>query len=66
MYRLNTTIQGNRIGTNAAGDAALPNGGNGVEIGDGVTVGGTAPGAGNLISGNSMSGVLVGSHPATI
>ncbi len=61
-------VQGNRIGTNAAGTAALPNGvGVSVEIGSN-TIGGAAAGAGNLISGNtrgidldgeSVSGVLV-------
>ena len=50
-------IQGNFIGTNASGSAALPNGVNGIDIGRSAqsgnnTVGGTAPGAGNLISGN--------------
>jgi len=50
-------IQGNFIGTNASGSAALPNGVNGIDIGGSAqsgnnTVGGTAPGAGNLISGN--------------
>jgi len=40
-------IQGNFIGTNASGTAALPNGECGIELsGRGVTIGGTAPGAG--------------------
>ena len=58
-------IQGNRIGTNAAGTAALANGGPGVEITGplfavtGNTIGGTAPGAGNLISGNAGEGVVI-------
>ena len=55
------TIQGNFIGTNAAGTAALKN----VFIGIGISgsqaannmIGGTAPGAGNLISGNG-TGIL--------
>ena len=56
----NNRIQGNYIGTNAAGVAALDNitgvyfynaGSN--------TIGGTAPGAGNLISGNSNSGIQI-------
>jgi len=48
-----TVIQGNYIGTNAAGDAAIPNG-KGVSIKDseGNTVGGDNAGERNLISGN--------------
>ena len=47
-------IEGNYIGTNAAGTAALGNFTDGVRVGaaSDVTVGGTAPGAGNVISGN--------------
>ena len=58
-------IEGNFIGTNAAGTAALPNDFgvffNGAVSGSvtGVTVGGTTPAARNLISGNSGRGVLV-------
>ena len=61
-------VLGNRIGTNAAGTAAIPNGvGVSVQIGNN-TIGGAAAGAGNLISGNTrgidlngetVSGVLV-------
>lgn len=57
-----TTIQGNRIGTNAAGTAALPNS-NGIitycsnSSIDNTTIGGQEPGMGNLISGNSKSGI---------
>ena len=52
-------VQGNFIGTNAAGTAALANQGDGVWLDDafGDTIGGTAAGAGNLISGNNGSGV---------
>ena len=55
-------VQGNYIGTDAAGENALANGGNGVLGGGGVsfvTIGGTAAGAGNLISGNKLAGVLI-------
>ena len=53
------TVEGNRIGTNAAGSAALPNG-TGVQVvigGSGIIIGGTSVAAGNLISGNSIHGV---------
>lgn len=50
------TISGNYIGASAAG-VALPFTGNGVWVGSGaaVMVGGTAPGAGNLIVGDPSS-----------
>src|SRR5579884_324983 len=53
-------VLGNSIGTDAAGNAALANG-NGIEIvSSNNTVGGTSPGAGNVISGNG-DGVLLSS-----
>src|SRR5262249_47815088 len=54
-------IQGNRIGTNAAGTVAVPNTLNGIDIQGAVNnlVGGTAGGAGNLISGNGSDGVSI-------
>ncbi|MFV2066545.1 MAG: hypothetical protein ACC645_06155, partial [Pirellulales bacterium] len=50
-----TVIQGNRVGTNAAGDAAVANLGYGISIdgGTGRTIGGTAAEARNVISGNA-------------
>lgn len=57
-----TTIQGNRIGTNAEGTAALPNR-NGIityfstSSIDNTTIGGQEPGMGNIISGNSAAGI---------
>ncbi|MCS6815973.1 MAG: FG-GAP-like repeat-containing protein [Blastocatellia bacterium] len=54
-------ILGNYIGTTADGLSALPNGGAGIFISgarDNV-IGGREPGAGNLISGNSGSGVQI-------
>jgi titin len=52
-------VQGNFIGTNLAGTAALANGSAGVDITSSAnTVGGTAAGAGNVISGNGGSGVV--------
>jgi hypothetical protein len=57
----NNVVQSNFIGTNAAGTAALPNL-NGVEINVGAannTIGGTTATTGNIISGNTNSGVLI-------
>jgi titin len=60
-----TRVQGNKIGTNAAGTAAVANGSAGITIdGSNNTVGGTAAGAGNLISGNSLDGILIKDQPA--
>ena len=51
-------VQGNYIGTNAAATAAMPNGQRGVNIQSPLSannvIGGTAAGAGNLISGNDV------------
>ena len=52
-------MQGNIIGTNAAG---LGNAGPGIFIFNGATnhvIGGSAAGAGNVISGNSGAGISV-------
>src|SRR5262249_13094105 len=57
----NAVIAGNFIGTNAAGTAAIGNT-TGVRLQGGAhdnTVGGTAIGAGNLISGNSADGIVI-------
>ena len=63
----NTIVQGNYLGSDAAGMAAMPNSGPGVIVSqaDGVTIGGTAAGAGNLISGTSIRGYGVGIQQAT-
>ena len=59
-----TKIQGNLIGTNAAGTAAIPNG-TGILINAGNnTIGGSSSGQGNVISGNSDEGVVVDSASA--
>jgi titin len=52
-----TTLQGNLIGTDAAGTAALPNGDGIVSSAASNTIGGTQSGAGNLISGNTNDGI---------
>lgn len=57
-----TTIRGNVIGLAVDGTTAMGNAQEGVAISDGstdVTVGGTAAGAGNVISANGASGVGV-------
>ncbi|MEP3479712.1 MAG: DUF4114 domain-containing protein [Fuerstiella sp.] len=57
-----TTIQGNLIGTDESGSAAIGNADNGVRIDSGAagtTVGGTSEGAGNVISGNGTQGVRI-------
>ncbi len=54
---LTNTVQGNYVGTNAAGDAALGNQAFGILStvpSDGNTIGGEVPGAGNLISANGF------------
>ncbi len=61
------TIQGNLIGTNAAGIAAIPNGdpvnktGGGISLytGSGDLIGGPVSGARNIISGNNGYGVKI-------
>jgi titin len=57
----NNLIEGNFIGTNATGDAGLPNFHDGVVLSNvgGNTIGGTATGAGNLISANAVEGVYI-------
>jgi titin len=53
-------VQGNRVGTDLGGTVAVPNGGNGITVdGGNNTLGGTAAGAGNLISGNALDGLAV-------
>lgn len=52
---------GNLIGTTAAGDAPLGNAiGIDVTTPQGTTIGGTTPGAGNVVSGNTEVGIEVG------
>jgi hypothetical protein len=55
----NSVVQGNYIGTDITGTLALGNGTNGIQILGAInnTIGGTTPTAGNLISGNQLSGV---------
>jgi CSLREA domain-containing protein len=55
------TVQGNYIGTDATGMAPLGNTGRGVAIKGAPNnlIGGSAPGAGNVISGNRASGIRI-------
>ncbi|MEO8054808.1 MAG: CSLREA domain-containing protein, partial [Acidobacteriota bacterium] len=56
------TIQGNLIGTDATGLVALANGGPGINANPGtqaIIVGGTAAGAGNLVTGNGYNNVSI-------
>jgi hypothetical protein len=55
-------VQGNRIGTTAAGDAALGNAFDGIIVDQGAmgnTIGGTTAGAANVLSGNHGSGIII-------
>jgi titin len=61
----NNLVQGNLIGLNHAGTAALGNTFDGVAFLEGAsanTLGGTTPSAGNLISGNGRWGVLLATN----
>jgi len=81
----NNVVQGNRVGTNAGGSSALPNHVSGIGSraqpfqgvgfcqqapagpGGSHTIGGTLPGAGNLVSANLANGIdLVGTHDDSI
>jgi hypothetical protein len=62
----NNLVAGNYIGTNAAGIAALGNNGSGVSIQAGSnTVGGATVELRNVISGNRVNGVSIGTTLAT-
>jgi len=60
-------VEGDFIGTNASGASAIANGQNGVYISDASdnTVGGVTSGAGDLISGNTDSGVYITTSQGT-
>ena len=61
-FATGTIVQGNRVGTNANGDAALPNGTRGIEVNQaasGTVIGGSNTGEGNLVSGNTSHGIFV-------
>ncbi len=59
---ISNLVEGNWIGLDATGKSAVPNAGSGVEIFDGAQsniIGGTVPGAGNIISGNAADGIMM-------
>jgi titin len=58
---LNNQVQGNYVGTDVTGSLALGNGTWGISIGGGSNevIGGTAPGAGNVVSGNGVAGIVI-------
>ena len=63
------TVQGNYIGTNASGLGAVKNAFDGLTIaapGSNNLIGGAAAGAGNVISGNDISGVTIESFVASV
>jgi titin len=58
----NNVVEGNYVGTDAAGDAVVANAADGISLvwgAQGNTIGGSAPGAGNLVSGNGRIGISV-------
>jgi hypothetical protein len=59
------TIQGNFIGTDAAGAAAVPNGSGIAMFSANNQIGGTTPAARNVISGNGGTGITMSGLPAT-
>ena len=63
----NTLVEGNYIGTDQTGTKPLANSGSGVSVDDasGVTIGGTAQGAGNVISANAQAGVSIAGTATT-
>ncbi len=56
-------VAGNLIGTDVSGAVAVPNHGPGIvtKDGSGITIGGTAAGAGNVVSGNDDDGIDIDS-----
>lgn len=61
-YGSGVKIVGNIVGTDASGSVALPNTGTGISIQSyGGRIGSTAPGEGNLVSGNARFGIGVAS-----
>jgi len=63
-----TVVQGNTIGLNAAGTAAVANRGDGINVtgsATGTQIGGSAAGQGNVVSGNADDGVDIGASTSS-
>jgi CSLREA domain-containing protein len=63
------TVQGNYIGTNAAGTSAVPNSDHGMVLSSAATVvkiGGAASSEANVISGNGVSGIEINNCAGTL
>ncbi len=64
------TIEGNYVGIDAAGEAAVPNGGEGIvlsgELVTNNTVGGSVEGAHNVVSGNTTVGITLSANENTV
>ncbi|MBC8374577.1 MAG: T9SS type A sorting domain-containing protein, partial [FCB group bacterium] len=59
------TVKGNLIGTNVSGEVSLENERDGIRLEAGAShnfIGGVAPGARNVISGNGESGIMIWSN----
>jgi hypothetical protein len=62
-----TIVEGNLIGTDVTGARSLRNGTDGIFIASASNrIGGSAPGAGNLISGNGSAGILIEGESARL
>jgi titin len=66
-FATGTLVQGNRIGTNAAGTAAIANTADGILVSSapGTTIGGTAAGARNVLAGNLANGLRIMGNTST-
>jgi CSLREA domain-containing protein len=60
------TVQGNYIGTNVAGTAAVPNANGVIFGGPSQTIGGPNAGEGNVISGNTGYGIYIQSNSGNV
>jgi len=64
-----TTILGNYVGLNAAGDAAIASGGPGISVSGGAVdtvIGGKTTGHGNVVSGSSGHGIVASHGSGTV
>src|SRR5207244_590709 len=64
MSMPNNVVAGNYIGTDVTGTKALGNGFDGVSVNStGNVIGGSAPGAGNVVSANRGNGIAIFGNP---